>query len=60
MERQLAARGQTRHSLGREKCLEEVEKWREEKGGVILDQLRQMGASLDWSRTQFTMSKEFR
>lgn len=37
-----------------------MELWREEKGGVILDQLRQIGASLDWSRTQFTMSQDFK
>ena len=59
MERQLAARGLDRHQLGREQFVAEVEKWKEEKGGIILDQLKQMGASLDWSRTQFTMSPEF-
>ena len=54
MERQLAVRGVTRHDLGRDKFISEVEKWREEKGGIILDQLKQLGASLDWSREQVT------
>ena len=51
MERQLAARGINRHQLGRDKFVSEVEAWKDEKGGVILDQLKQLGASLDWSRT---------
>ena len=59
MERQLAVRGLDRHQLGRDEFLEEVGRWREEKGGVILDQLAQLGASLDWSRTQFTLSPQF-
>ena len=37
-----------------------VQKWQKEKGGVIFDQLCEMGASLDWTRNQFTLSKEFR
>ena len=37
-----------------------MENWQKEKGGVILDQLCQLGASLDWSRNQFTLSKEFK
>ena len=59
MERQLAVRGLDRHQLGRDEFLQEVGRWREEKGGVILDQLAQLGASLDWSRTQFTLSPQF-
>ena len=59
MERRLAGRGLDRHSLGRAKFLQEVETWREEKGGVILDQLAQLGASLDWTRTQFTLGPQF-
>ena len=51
MERQLAARGIKRHQLGREKFVSKVVAWKDEKGGVILDQLKQLGASLDWSRT---------
>ena len=59
VERQLAVRGLDRHSMGRQEFLEEVGRWKEEKGGVILDQLAQLGASLDWSRTQFTLSPQF-
>lgn len=47
----------TRHQLGREKFLQEIEKWRQEKGSHIQNQLRLMGASLDWSREYFTMDK---
>ena len=38
----------------------QVENWQKEKGGVILDQLCELGASLDWTRNQFTLSKEFK
>lgn len=46
----------TRHQLGREKFLEEVWKWKELNGTKIYNQLRKLGASLDWSRESFTMS----
>lgn len=59
VERQLAAKGLTRHDLGREKFVEEVGKWKDEKGGKILGQLEELGASLDWSKDQFTMSPQF-
>jgi len=59
VERQLAAKGLTRHDLGRDKFVEEVSKWKEEKGGKILGQLEELGASLDWSRDQFTMNPHF-
>ncbi len=55
VERQLAREGKTRHELGREAFVERVWKWREESGGRILRQLRDMGASCDWSRERFTM-----
>jgi len=55
VERQLAAEGQSRHDLGREKFIEKVWQWREESGGTITRQLRRMGSSLDWSRERFTM-----
>ncbi|KAM6185035.1 valine--tRNA ligase, mitochondrial [Rhynchocyon petersi] len=47
--------GVRRHELSREAFLEEVWKWKEEKGGEICDQLRLLGASLDWDRECFTM-----
>lgn len=47
--------GLTRHDLGREKFIEEVWKWKNEKGVVIYDQLRKMGAGVDWDRACFMM-----
>ncbi len=55
VERELRKEKKTRHHLGREKFLEKVWSWREEKGGIILKQLQALGASADWNRTQFTM-----
>ncbi|KAM8777942.1 valine--tRNA ligase, mitochondrial isoform 2-T2 [Rhynchonycteris naso] len=48
-------RGVRRHQLSREAFLGEVWKWKEEKGGEICEQLRALGASLDWDRECFTM-----
>jgi valyl-tRNA synthetase len=56
----LASRGLSRHELGREQFLAEVAVWQAEKGGRILDQLCELGASLDWSRAQSTLSPAFR
>ncbi|MBW1750267.1 MAG: class I tRNA ligase family protein, partial [Deltaproteobacteria bacterium] len=50
VERQLATENKTRHDLGREKFIERVWEWREEKGGAIINQLKRMGASCDWDR----------
>ncbi|KAG8521069.1 Valine--tRNA ligase, mitochondrial [Galemys pyrenaicus] len=47
--------GVRRHELSREDFLQEVWKWKEEKGGEICEQLRALGASLDWDRECFTM-----
>jgi valyl-tRNA synthetase len=56
VERQLAERQQPgRRELGREKFLEEVWRWKEESGGAIVNQLKRLGASCDWSRERFTM-----
>ncbi|MGE4503111.1 MAG: valine--tRNA ligase [Thiomicrospira sp.] len=57
VERQLAAKGLSRHDLGRDKFMDEVWKWKEESGGTITKQLRRMGASPDWSRERFTMDE---
>lgn len=46
---------QSRHDLGREKFVEEVWKWKEEKGDRIYSQLKRLGGSYDWDRTCFTM-----
>ncbi|XP_030640366.1 valine--tRNA ligase [Chanos chanos] len=48
-------RGMTRHDLGREKFIEEVWKWKNEKGDRIYHQLKKLGSSLDWDRACFTM-----
>ncbi len=55
VERQLAEEGLTRHDLGRQAFLERVWKWKEIAGGEILQQMRRMGNSCDWTRTRFTM-----
>jgi valyl-tRNA synthetase len=57
VERQLNAEGKTRHDLGREDFTRRVWKWKEESGGAITQQLRRMGASVDWSRERFTMDE---
>ena len=51
-------RGQSRHDLGREEFIKEVWKWKETSGGIINNQLRRLGASLDWSRNCFTMDEK--
>jgi len=55
VERLLAAEGIDRRSLGREKFVERVWQWKAESGGTITQQLRRLGASLDWPRERFTM-----
>ncbi len=58
VERQLAAQNQPgRRDLGREKFLEKVWQWKAESGGVIVNQLKRLGASCDWSRERFTMDE---
>jgi len=59
VERELRKQQQTRHDFGREQFVERVWEWRREKGGKILEQLRRLGASCDWDRTQFTMDPEY-
>ncbi len=55
VEKMLRSEHKTRYDLGREKFLERMWQWRKESGNTILMQLRRLGASLDWSRTRFTM-----
>lgn len=56
VERKLAAENRAdRRSMGREAFLAEVWKWKEESGGTIVNQLKRLGASCDWSRERFTM-----
>ncbi|MGB1053620.1 MAG: valine--tRNA ligase [Limisphaerales bacterium] len=51
--------GKTRHDIGREKFLEHVWEWKEKHGGIIINQLKKLGASCDWSRERFTMDEEY-
>jgi valyl-tRNA synthetase len=57
VENQLAAHGKTRHDLGREKFVERVWQWKGESGWTISNQMRRLGASMDWSRERFTMDQ---
>ncbi len=57
VEKQLLEEGLDRHSLGREKFIERVWKWKEQSGGTIIGQLKKLGASCDWSRERFTMDE---
>ncbi len=45
----------TKHDLGREKFLERVWQWKEKHGGIIIQQLKKLGCSCDWTRERFTM-----
>ncbi len=58
VEKNLQKKGIKKIDLGREKFIEEVWKWKEESGGIILDQLKKLGCSCDWSRTRFTMDSD--
>ncbi len=57
VERELAKEGLTRHDLGRERFVEQVWQWKANSGGRIIEQLRTMGFSLDWSRERFTLDE---
>ena len=55
VEREIAKDGMTRYDLGREKFIERAWQWRDEYGSNILNQLKKMGCSCDWSRLRFTL-----
>jgi valyl-tRNA synthetase len=57
VEKQLSEEGVDRHTLGREKFIERIWKWKEQSGGTIISQLKKLGASCDWSRERFTMDE---
>ncbi len=59
VEKELKKEGLTRFELGREKFLERVWQWKEKYGNIILEQFKKMGSSCDWSRTRFTLDKEY-
>jgi len=57
VEKSLASIGTDRHTIGREKFIETVWEWREKYGGIIINQLKKLGSSCDWSRERFTMDE---
>ncbi|HAT1595465.1 TPA: valine--tRNA ligase [Legionella pneumophila] len=57
VERQLEAEGLSRKDLTREQFLDKVWQWKEESGNTITQQMRRLGASVDWSRERFTMDE---
>jgi valyl-tRNA synthetase len=59
VEKQLQAKGKTRFDLGRQKLIRRIWQWKEKYGSLILNQLKKLGASCDWSRTRFTMDKNY-
>ncbi len=59
VEKKLREQGKTKWDLGREAFIEEAKKWRDEHGGIILKQLRRLGASCDWDRTVHTLDEGY-
>ncbi len=57
VERQLQAEKKTRHDLGRETFIERIWQWKKESGGTIRNQLKKLGASLDYANERFTMDE---
>ncbi|MGI6681482.1 MAG: valine--tRNA ligase [Bdellovibrionota bacterium] len=57
VERELKKEGLTKHDLGREKFIEKIWGWKQEKGEIIINQLKRLGVSCDWSRLRFTMDE---
>ncbi|AFZ11058.1 valyl-tRNA synthetase [Crinalium epipsammum PCC 9333] len=55
LDRQLREEGKTRYDLGRDQFLERAWQWKEQSGGTIVNQLRRLGVSVDWTRERFTM-----
>ena len=58
VERQLEQQGQSRHDLGREAFVEKVWAWKEHSGSTITQQMRRLGASVDWAHEYFTMDEK--
>ena len=59
VEKKLKKEGKSRFDLGREKFIEEVWQWKKKYGDIILNQFKKLGCSCDWSRTRFTMDKDY-
>jgi len=58
VEKKLLEKGINKNSLGRDKFINEVWKWKEKSGNQIINQLKKLGCSCDWSRNRFTMDKD--
>src|SRR5712692_3656354 len=58
VDRQLRSEGKSRIAMGREKFVERVWEWKKLYGGAILDQMKRLGASVDWDREYFTMDED--
>ncbi len=59
VEKELKRQKVSRFDLGREKFIEKVWEWKEKYGGQIIDQLKKLGCSADWSRLRFTMDDAY-
>ena len=59
VERQLLEAGKTKKELGREKFEQEVWNWKNKSGNTITNQLRRLGASLDWESERFTYDEDY-
>ena len=61
VEKTLKKQGVIKHrdDLGREKLVEKIWEWKEKHGGIIIQQLKKLGASCDWSRERFTMDADY-
>jgi valyl-tRNA synthetase len=57
VEKQLLSEGSSRQAVGRERFLERAWQWKETYGGAILEQMKRLGVSVDWSREYFTMDE---
>lgn len=57
VEKELAKEGKTRHEIGREELIKRIWKWKENKGGLIIEQLKQLGCSCDWTKQRFTLDE---
>jgi len=55
----LREKGITKHEIGRDTFLEHAWEWKEKYGGIIIEQLKKLGASCDWERERFTMDKGY-
>jgi len=58
VEKKLSEKGITKNQIGRDKFIKEVWNWKKESGDKILNQLKKLGCSCDWSRNRFTMDKD--